>query len=107
MLINFDRMDDTVLEHFKGGEGTFAPKMFSDTHNKILRGRLLPHSSIGLQTHEGNSEIILILSGTGKVLYEGDTIALKAGDTVLLPAACPAISLVGVGRALISMPPKA
>ncbi len=37
--------------------------------------------------------------------WDGDTIALKAGDTVLLPGACPAISLVGVGRALMSTPP--
>jgi len=37
--------------------------------------------------------------------WTGDAIALKAGDTVLLPAACPAVTLVGVGRALISTPP--
>ena len=34
--------------------------------------------------------------------WEGDAIALKAGDTVLLPACCPAVTLMGVGRALIS-----
>ena len=34
--------------------------------------------------------------------WEGDAIALKAGDTVLLPANCPAVTLMGVGRALIS-----
>lgn len=39
--------------------------------------------------------------------WQGDTIDLRAGDTVLLPAACPAVSLVGVGRALISTPPEA
>ena len=88
MLISFDRMNDTVLEQFKGGEGTFAPKMFSDEHNKIMRGRLLPHSSIGLHTHQGNSEVIFILSGTGKVLYEGEYIPLKAGDCHYCPMGC-------------------
>ena len=34
--------------------------------------------------------------------WEGDAIALKAGDTVLLPAQCPAVTLMGVGRALLS-----
>ena len=37
--------------------------------------------------------------------WSGDAIALKAGDTVLLPASCPTVTLVGVGRALISTPP--
>ena len=94
MLINFGRMDDTVLECFKGGEGTFAPKMFSDANNKIMRGRLLPHSSIGLHTHEGNSEVIFILSGTGRVLYQGEYIALKAGDCHYCP--------MGHGHSLIN-----
>ena len=34
--------------------------------------------------------------------WDGDAIALKAGDTVLLPALCPTVTLMGVGRALIS-----
>ena len=34
--------------------------------------------------------------------WEGDAIALNAGDTVLLPALCPTVTLMGVGRALIS-----
>ena len=85
MLICFDQMNDTVLEQFKGGEGTFAPKMFSDEHNKIMRGRLLPHSSIGLHTHEGNSEMIYILSGHGKILYEGEYLPLQPGDCHYCP----------------------
>lgn len=36
--------------------------------------------------------------------WEGDVMQLKAGDTVLLPAACPEVSLTGVGRALIARP---
>ena len=36
--------------------------------------------------------------------WEGDAVQLHAGDTVLLPAACPEISLTGVGRALIARP---
>ena len=34
--------------------------------------------------------------------WDGDAIALKAGDTVLLPAMCPSVTLMGVGRALLS-----
>lgn len=85
MLISFDQMNDTVLEHFKGGEGTLISKMFTDTNGKIMRGRLLPHSTVGLHTHEGNSEIIFILSGVGKVLYDGDCLPLKPGDCHYCP----------------------
>ena len=94
MLIPFDQINETALEHFKGGEGTFAPKMFTDANNKILSARLLPHSSIGMHVHEGNSEVIFILSGTGKVLYEGEYIPLKAGDCHYCP--------MGHGHSLIN-----
>ena len=43
-----------------------------DKNNKILLGTLEPGASIGLHTHETNSEIIYILSGKGKVLFEGE-----------------------------------
>ena len=88
MRIDFDRIGESVQEHFKGGEGTFCPKMYTDEHNKIMYARLLPHSSIGLHTHEGNSEVIFILSGSGKVLYEGEYISLKAGDCHYCPMGC-------------------
>lgn len=34
--------------------------------------------------------------------WQGDAIELAPGDTVLLPASCPSVTLMGVGRALIS-----
>ena len=71
MLIPFHEMPDTVLEHFNGGEGRLIAKMFNDGTNKILRGMLEPGSTVGLHTHTGTSETIYILSGTGKVLYDG------------------------------------
>ena len=37
--------------------------------------------------------------------WQGDAIELKAGDSVLLPASCPPVTLMGVGQALISTPP--
>ena len=46
---------------------------------------ILPGSSIGLHTHEGNSEMIYILSGTGKVLCDGEYEPLAAGDCHYCP----------------------
>ena len=37
--------------------------------------------------------------------WQGDAMELKAGDSVLLPASCPPVTLMGVGQALISTPP--
>lgn len=39
--------------------------------------------------------------------WQGDAIELKAGDSVLLPASCPPVTLMGVGQALISTPARA
>ena len=85
MLIPFDNINETVLERFKGGEGTFIPRMFSDDNCKIMRARLLPHSHLGLHTHEGNSEVLFVLSGTGKVLYDGEYLPLQPGDCHYCP----------------------
>lgn len=85
MLIHFDAMEETAHQHFKGGEGTFFNKVFQDENNKIMNGRLAPGSSIGLHTHEGNSEIIFILSGKGKVLHDGAYEPLSAGSCHYCP----------------------
>lgn len=85
MLIDFNAMEEQVIPHFLGGEGTFRPRMRVDENGKIMRAVLEPGSTIGLHTHETSSEIIYILSGKGKVLYDGDYIPLKAGDCHYCP----------------------
>ena len=37
--------------------------------------------------------------------WQGDAMELKAGDSVLLPASCPPVTLMGGGQARISTPP--
>ena len=85
MLIDFSDIEEKPLEHFKGGEGTFFARMFTDPKVKIMRGRLEHGASIGLHTHEGNSEIIYILEGTSKVEYDGGVETLAAGDCHYCP----------------------
>lgn len=90
MKIEFNSMETKILPHFKGGEGEFAVKMFTDEAGKIMRGTLAPGSSIGLHTHtgDGDAEIIYILSGVGKCLFEGDEETLAAGDCHYCPKGC-------------------
>ena len=71
MKLEFSGIAETVLPHFNHGEKELRAKMFRDEKVKILLGRLEPGASIGLHTHEMDSEITYILQGRGKVLYDG------------------------------------
>ena len=68
MILDFSKIEETVKTQFYGGEKQLKAHMNIDKNNKILLGTLEPGASIGLHTHETNSEIIYILSGKGKVL---------------------------------------
>ena len=73
------------LPNFKGGEGEFIAKIHFDGMNKIIHGTLPPQATIGKHTHEGDSEIIYILSGHGSVLDDGDLLPLEAGQCHYCP----------------------
>ena len=85
MLIDFSNMEEQVIPGFLGGEGTFHARMRVDELGKIMRAALEPGSSIGLHTHDTSSEIICILSGTGKVLCDGQYEPLSAGSVHYCP----------------------
>jgi mannose-6-phosphate isomerase-like protein (cupin superfamily) len=71
MNIDFNKTETQKLERFKGGEGVFEAKMYADKSIRLLHGRLKPGSSIGMHTHETNSEVIFVLSGTGYTVCDG------------------------------------
>ncbi|HJB70311.1 MAG TPA: cupin domain-containing protein [Candidatus Flavonifractor avistercoris] len=81
MKLDFDAMEETAIPRFRDGEKTTYARMFVDGNNRIMRGRLGPGASIGLHPHQGSSEIVYILSGTGKALYDG-------GEEALAPGGC-------------------
>jgi len=85
MLINFQDMEEDVIPHMRGGEKEFAVKSFADGKCKIMRGRLIPGASIGLHTHETNCEVIYVLSGEGKVLFDGQLHPVSAGSCSYCP----------------------
>ena len=80
MKIQFNALPVKKLEHFYGGEGALHANMHVDERNKILYGRLAVGASIGYHQHETSSEIIYILSGTGKTVTDGVEEILTAGD---------------------------
>ena len=79
MIIDFKNVETSVIPNFKGGEKELAAKMYTDDLNRIMYNKLIPGASIGLHTHEDGSEIIYILEGDGKVLYDGAEERVSAG----------------------------
>lgn len=85
MIIDFNKIEEAVIPNFKGGEKEVAARMFFDGAVRILKAKLAPGSSIGLHTHEDSCEVIIIRSGEGKVLYDGEELRVKAGDLHYCP----------------------
>lgn len=81
MILKFDDMPLAILPQFKGGEGEFRANMFFDGTNRILKGILVPGASIGVHKHEGNCEMIYVLSGCGTLL-ERDSEGLETMSSV-------------------------
>ena len=81
MVIDFNNIELTLQPRFKGGEGVTKSHIFNDGMNKIMRGCLDPGCTIGYHTHDTSSEIIYILSGEARVLYDD-------GEERLAPGQC-------------------
>ena len=85
MLIDVGKQNETVFPQMYGGEGEVHANLYKDPAIKIMRGTLPPGANIGLHTHETSSEVIYILAGQGKVLYEGEYEPLAAGSCHYCP----------------------
>ena len=85
MKVEFSQLEETVIPNFMGGEGHIRARMRVDSNGKIMHGVLEPRCSIGMHTHETSSEIIYILSGTGKALYDDGVDLLAIGDCHYCP----------------------
>ena len=85
MIFDLKNEAAETIPNFKGGEGSFIAKIHFDGMNKIIHGTLPPKSTIGRHTHEGDSEIIYILSGRGSVEDDGEVIGIEAGQCHYCP----------------------
>ncbi len=79
MIIDFQNMEEKPVECFKGGIGITNLRKFENELGKIILGRLEPGATIGLHTHETNSEAIYIVSGTADFIYDPDTESASDG----------------------------
>ncbi len=85
MIIDFNKLEEVANPKFKGGEGDTMFRTFNDGKNKIMRGRLDVGCSIGLHSHETNSEIIFIISGEARCLFDDGEERLVAGQCHYCP----------------------
>lgn len=79
MVIDFTALEELAIPHFYGGEKETAARMYSDANGKIMYGKLAPGASIGMHTHHTSSEILYLLSGSGRALYDEGEERLCAG----------------------------
>lgn len=79
MKIDFNGISEKRTDRFCDGKGTTWLKMFDKSDVKFISGRLEPNSTIGMHKHMDTCEIILVLSGTGKAICDGETEMLSAG----------------------------
>ena len=78
--------EPVLLENFKGGAGALQKFEVLTPEEMYNKGRvcsvmmLEPGSEIGRHRHEGDCEVFLILSGTGKYLLNGELTDAEPGD---------------------------
>lgn len=86
MIIDFNEFQEVANPQFKGGEGETLFRTYNDGQNKIMHGRLDPGCSIGYHSHETNSEIIYILGGEARCLYDDGEERLVSGQCHYCPS---------------------
>ena len=84
-IIDFDSIAEDMQTNFKGGEGNVAFRIFKDDLNKVMRVRMTPHSSVGQHSHETDSEIIMVLQGSGKIVFDGLELPIHEGQVHYCP----------------------
>jgi len=85
MVLDFNKIEEQILEGFKGGDKSVNVKMFFDGTNRIMKFRIFSGSSIGMHTHDTNCEVMFFTKGEGHVIYDGERMAVRAGDVHYCP----------------------
>lgn len=85
MIIDFENMNFDKKTEFYGGKGNFYIRSHKDSMNNIMSDRLEPGASIGYHKHETNSEIIYVIKGRGKVIYDNEEERLEKGQCHYCP----------------------
>ncbi|MBQ0035265.1 MAG: cupin domain-containing protein [Bacteroidales bacterium] len=85
MILDFPNLPMESFPAFKGGEKELSAQMFFDGVNRILHGVLIPGASIGMHTHETNSEVIFVVAGHGTIIEDGEPHFIHIGQCTYCP----------------------
>lgn len=85
MIIDAKNIEEVVINGFKGGKGELLTRNYVDDKCKIMFSTLRPGASSGLHTHEGNCEIVYIISGVATFYYDGEKEEVKSGQVHYCP----------------------
>lgn len=85
MKIEFDKITEKIMPHFKDGDKEIGMRAYDDGKKKIMCLRILPGASIGLHTHADNCEIIFPISGHGVAICDGAQEAVEPGSAYYCP----------------------
>lgn len=79
MIIDFKNLQPNVVNNMRNGEGSVQLIKYSDDVNSIVRITIKKGSSIGWHIHEGDQEIIYVISGKGICIEDDKEYELFAG----------------------------
>jgi mannose-6-phosphate isomerase-like protein (cupin superfamily) len=85
MLIQFSDCEEKLVHGLRGGQGIARVRQYVDQNNRILQITLAPCASIGMHTHETDSETLMILSGCGTMFDEEGSIPAPTGSVHYCP----------------------
>lgn len=85
MVIDFDKIPEAHIDGFKGGKGRLDTRNFVDDKVKIMYSTLRPGASTGLHKHEGNCEIVFVVSGIATFHYDDTVETVRAGQCHYCP----------------------
>lgn len=85
MVIDPLKIEEQLIMNFKGGEGELLTRNYFDDKCKIMFSNLRPGASSGMHTHEGNCEIVYVISGVATFNYDGQKETVTAGQVHYCP----------------------
>lgn len=85
MIIDFNKIEAVKTSEFMGGKGDFFIKSQKDELNNIMCDTLAPGASVGYHKHVAESEIMLVLKGSGEVKYDNCIMPVSAGQCNYCP----------------------
>ena len=79
MIIDFKNITPNIAQNMRGGEGSVQLVKYADDVNSVVRITIKKGSSIGWHIHEGDQEIIYVISGKGICIEDDKEYELVPG----------------------------